>query len=187
MPRKQFKKFLPSYESIQGNRTLAFFGSALRHPNLWHLNRRSVAGGVAVGMFCGLVPGPLQMLSAALLAVILRVNLPVVVVCTWYTNPFTIVPLYYLAYKLGRYVSGTAQNGVPAPELDFHFSNVGQWLGMLIDWMSAMGKPFLLGLVLLATILAVLGYFAALGAWRISVTAAWRRRARQRRRAMTEG
>jgi uncharacterized protein (DUF2062 family) len=186
MTRKRFRKLLPNPESIERNRYLAFFGSTLKHPNLWHLNRRSVAGGVAVGMFCGLVPGPLQMLTAALFAVILRVNLPVAVVCTWYTNPFTIVPLYYLAYKLGRYVTGGEADGVPAPELDFELSNIGSWLSMLFDWMAAMGKPFLLGLLLLATILAVVGYFAALAAWRLSVAAAWRKRAR-RRRALPDG
>jgi uncharacterized protein (DUF2062 family) len=181
MPRKHFRKFLPSHDSIKGNRYIGFFGSALHHHNLWHLNRRSVAGGVAVGLFCGLVPGPLQMLSAALLAVILRVNLPVAVVGTWYTNPFTIVPLYYLAYKLGMYVTGRTPQSIPAPDLDFSLSNFGQWLPTMVDWMSAMGKPFLLGLLLLATILAVSGYFAALAAWRLYITLAWRRRARERR------
>jgi uncharacterized protein (DUF2062 family) len=181
MPRKHFRKFLPSHDSIKRNRYVALLGSALHHHNLWHLHRRSVAGGAAVGLFCGLVPGPLQMLSAALLAVILRVNLPVAVVLTWYTNPFTIVPLYYLAYKLGVYVTGRTAQSIPAPELDFSFSNIGQWIPMMVDWMTAMGKPFLLGLLLLATILAVCGYFAALGAWRLYITLAWRRRARARK------
>jgi uncharacterized protein (DUF2062 family) len=180
MPRKHFRKFLPSHDSIKRNRYIAFFGSALHHHNLWHLNRRSVAGGVAVGLFCGLVPGPLQMLSAALLAVILRVNLPVAVVGTWYTNPFTIVPLYYLAYKLGMYVTGHTPRDIPAPELDFGLSNIGQWVPMMMDWMTAMGRPFLFGLLLLATILAVCGYFASLGAWRLYIMLAWRRRARER-------
>ena len=103
MPRKYFRKYLPSSASIRENRYLSFLGSALHHPNLWHLNRKSVAGGVAVGLFCGLVPGPLQMLSAAVFSVLFRVNLPVAVILTWYTNPFTIVPLYYVAYKLGMY------------------------------------------------------------------------------------
>jgi uncharacterized protein len=187
MSRKHFRKFLPSHESILRNRTIGFLGSVLRHHNLWHLNRRSVAGGVAVGMFCGLVPGPLQMLAAALCAVLLRVNLPVAVVCTWYTNPFTIVPLYYLAYKLGQYVTGGGASSVAAPELDVGFSNLGDWVRTLLEWMAAMGKPFLLGLLLLAAILAVTGYFAVLGAWRLSVIAAWRKRARARRRAMPPG
>jgi len=47
-------------ESIRHNRYLAHFGTLLHHPNLWHLNRHSVAGGVAIGLFAGLVPGPFR-------------------------------------------------------------------------------------------------------------------------------
>ncbi|MGV8935162.1 MAG: DUF2062 domain-containing protein, partial [Gallionellaceae bacterium] len=75
MPKKYFKKFLPSHDSIRQSRWIKPFGAWLQHPNLWHLHRRSVSGGVAVGMFCGLIPGPFQMLGAALLAVLFRVNL----------------------------------------------------------------------------------------------------------------
>ena len=89
MPRKFFQKYLPSHESIRQNRYIALFGTLLHHPNLWHLNRHSVAGGVAIGLFAGLIPGPLQMLTAAILAVPLRVNLPVVLATTLYTNPLT--------------------------------------------------------------------------------------------------
>ena len=78
--RNFFRKFLPSHETVKSQRWLKPFGSWLHHPNLWHLHRRSVAGGVAIGLFCGLIPGPLQMISAALLAVLLRVNLPVALI-----------------------------------------------------------------------------------------------------------
>ena len=64
MHRKFFRKYLPSHESILGHRWMGRFGRFLQHPNLWYLNRGSVAGGVAVGMLSGLVPGPLQMLTA---------------------------------------------------------------------------------------------------------------------------
>jgi uncharacterized protein (DUF2062 family) len=50
-------------------------------------------------MFCGLIPGPLQMLGAAICAVVFRVNLPLAMLTTVYTNPFTIVPLYVVAYR----------------------------------------------------------------------------------------
>ena len=62
------------------------FGDSLFHPALWHLNRRSAAGGVAVGLFCGLIPGPLQMLGAGIACVLFRVNLPVSLVTTLYTE-----------------------------------------------------------------------------------------------------
>jgi uncharacterized protein (DUF2062 family) len=107
MPRKLFRKYLSSHQSIRENRYLRIFGAALQHHNLWHLHRKSVAGGVAIGMFCGLVSGPLQMLSAALCAIIFRVNLPVAMIVTLYTNPLTKFPLYYVAQKLGLFVTGS--------------------------------------------------------------------------------
>jgi uncharacterized protein (DUF2062 family) len=182
MPRKHFRKFLPSHESVKNNRYIGWFGSALQHHNLWHLHRRSVAGGVAVGLFCGLVPGPLQMLSAALLAILLRVNLPVAMVATLYTNPVTIVPLYVLAYKLGSLVTWHAAPSAAGAPLELTLSNFGQWLPMLLDWMVGMGKPFLIGLLLLASLLAATGYVAVLGAWRLYVAMAWRKRRRERSR-----
>lgn len=183
MPRKYFRKYLPTHESIRGNRHLGFLGSALHHPNLWHLNRKSVAGGVAVGLFCGLIPGPLQMLSAAVLSVLFRVNLPVAVILTWYTNPFTIVPLYYVAYKLGVFVTGGAAAQAPRAEIDILNLPLMEWLPALLQWMTSLGKPFLLGLFLLALILAVAGYFVVIAGWRLHVILSWNRRNRERRQA----
>jgi len=62
-------------------------------PVLWHLNRRSVAGAVAVGLFVGWLPLPGQMLVAAMLAALVRVHVPLSVVMVWFTNPLTVAPL----------------------------------------------------------------------------------------------
>lgn len=184
MPRKLFRKYLPDHRSIRENRYLRLFGAALQHHDLWHLHRRSVAGGVAVGMFCGLVPGPLQMLSAALCAIVLRVNLPVAAMVTWYTNPVTILPLYYVAYKLGLLVTGS-QSATP-PHFDFQVFDlpVAEWIPATAHWFAAMGKPFVTGLVLLALMLAVAGYVLVMAGWRAQVLLAWRKRRRLRASSM---
>ena len=105
--RKLLKRYLPDHSAVHGNRWLAMFGSTLLHPRLWHLNRHSAAGAVAVGLFCGLIPGPFQMLGAAICCIVLRVNLPLALLTTLYTNPFTIVPLYFVAYSMGAWVLGS--------------------------------------------------------------------------------
>lgn len=177
--RKFFRRFLPHHETVKNHRWLKPFGGLLHHPNLWHLHRRSVAGGVAIGLFCGLIPGPLQMISAALLAVLFRVNLPVAAFTTLYTNPFTIVPLYLLAYELGAWVSGTRSGVATAhpsfPELHWH-----DWLTELWNWLALLGKPFLIGLPLFAISLSIAGYFAVRMAWRVAVILKWRARKRRR-------
>ena len=110
---------LTSTTAITGvaNRWLAPFENTLLHPRLWDLNRHSAAGAVAAGLFCGLIPGPLQMLGAAICAVVFRVNLPLALLTTLYTNPFTIVPLYIAAFAIGQWVlpGSVAFGGSGAP------------------------------------------------------------------------
>jgi len=180
MPRKFFRKYLPSHESVRRNRYIALFGSLLHHPNLWHLNRHSVSGGLAVGLFSGLVPGPLQMLTAAILAIPLRVNLPVALITTLYTNPLTIGPLYLIAYWIGTlFLPGEGSPLSHAPGFDLH--NFGGWLSAFLAWTLSLGKPLAVGLVVLASALAVSGYVAAQLAWRAYVILAWRRRRARRK------
>ena len=178
MPRKFFRKYLPSHAAISANRHIARFGSLLTHPNLWHLHRRAVAGGVAVGMFAGLIPGsnPVQFTAAALLAIGFGVNLPIAVIVTLYSNPFTIVPLYYLAFRLGRFVA--MDDGATMPELALHIEGKGlnEWLPAAIEWLTSIGKPLLLGLPLLALLLSAISYPLVRVAWRCYVVRAWRRR-----------
>jgi uncharacterized protein (DUF2062 family) len=178
MPKKYFRKYLPNHDSVRSNKYIARFGRFLHHPNLWHLNRRSVAGGVAVGMFSGLVPGPLQMLTAALIAIPLKVNLPVALLSTLYTNPLTIVPLYFFAYWIGSLITGG--NGPMAAPPEFSWSEAGAWFSALAEWATVLGKPLVVGLVTLALSLAALGWLAVQVAWRAWIVISWRRR-RQRR------
>jgi uncharacterized protein len=104
MLRHRLRALLPDVDKLRANKSFGVFGERLFHPALWHLHRRGVAGGFAAGLFCGLIPGPLQMAGAALCALLLRVNLPVALATTLYTNPITIIPLYLLAYELGAMV-----------------------------------------------------------------------------------
>jgi hypothetical protein len=134
-----------------------------------------VAGGVAVGLFSGLVPGPLQMLTAAILAIPLRVNLPVALLTTLYTNPFTIVPLYLVAYWIGSLLTGGPTGPMTEPPA-FSWSHVGEWAGAMADWALALGRPLAIGLVTLAASLAALGWVAVQVLWRAWVIVQWRRR-----------
>ncbi|MEO8343267.1 MAG: DUF2062 domain-containing protein [Gallionella sp.] len=183
--RKFIHRFLPAYETVKNQRWLKPFGRWLHQPNLWHLNRRSVAGGAAVGMFCGLIPGPLQMIGAALLAILLRVNLPVAAFTTLYTNPFTIVPLYMLAYEMGAWLSGV-HSGTAMVPLSFPELHWGNWLSDFWGWLKTLGKPLLIGLPLLAIGLAIIGYFAVRLAWRVGVIVQWQRR-KKRLKKLQEG
>jgi uncharacterized protein (DUF2062 family) len=173
VPRKFFRRYLPDAEAVRTSRMVAWCGPWLRHPNLWHLNRRSVPGAVAIGLFAGLVPGPLQMLTALLIAIPCRKNIPVALIVTLYTNPLTIVPLYILAYEYGKLL-------LPGQYAAFNASFDMGWREF-IESLLGLGKPLAVGLVALACTLAALGYVATYCAWRAWVIAAWRARARRRK------
>jgi uncharacterized protein (DUF2062 family) len=167
--RKFFRERLPDHDTIRRHPWLRPVQHWLHHPNLWHLHRRSVAGGVAVGLFCGLIPGPVQMISAVLLAALLRVNLPVAAFVTLYTNPFTIVPIYLLAYEIGKRVSGVDGSAAP-PFPEVHWDD---WFDPLSDWLASLGEPLLIGLPLLAVALSMAGYIAVRLIWRLVVVWKW--------------
>jgi len=182
---KSFRKLLPTPDSIRQHKVLGRLGAWLHHPSLWHLNRRSVAGGVGIGMFCGLIPGPLQMLGAALLAIPLRVNLPVALLTTLYTNPLTIVPLYFLAYKIGAFVLGAAGRTEVDPPPAWAWTHPIASVEAFGQWMIGLGAPLAVGVVLLATLLATCGYVTVRVLWNLHLRHAWlaRRNRRTRGRA----
>ncbi len=178
--RKHLRKYLPNHQAIIANRWLAPFHNTLLHPRLWHLNRRSAAGAVAAGLFCGLIPGPFQMLGAAICAVIFRVNLPLSMLVTLYTNPLTIVPLYIVAFALGKLALGEFGGGEFVAPPDYGAAGLLAWISALIDWMIGLGKPLSAGLMLLAALLAGFGYVATRFLWRLYLVRSWRRRAQSR-------
>jgi uncharacterized protein (DUF2062 family) len=182
MPRKFFKRYMPSADKVRQVRIMGVFGDALFHPALWDLNRRSAAGGVATGLFCGLIPGPLQMLGAGVIAILFRVNLPLALLATLYTNPITIVPIYLVAFRLGSFVLGAAGGTPPDPPPDWVWSQPMASMEAMGQWMLGLGAPLALGVFLLACILAATGYVLVRVGWSAYLRRAWHRR-RQKRQA----
>lgn len=159
MPRKFLKKYMPDPHEIKNNKTLSIFGSLLHSPNLWHMNRRSVAKAFLVGLFYAWWPVPFQMILAAGTAIIVRSNLPISVGLVWITNPFTMPFMFYSAYVVGTWIMGV-------PKTDFEMELSIEWLmsGMVAVW-----KPFLTGCFVLGVISSLAGYFSINWIWRYSV------------------
>jgi uncharacterized protein (DUF2062 family) len=174
------RKRLPDRRTVRGYKWLAWCRHWLDHPGLWSINRDAVAGGFAIGLFAGLIPGPLQMLTAVLLCLACKRNIPVALVTTFYTNPFTIAPLYLVAYGYGKLLLGNGNHRHVEPFV-WNWSDWHESIRELVHWALSLGPPLGVGLVALALTLAVAGYCAVQVGWRIYVGVQWR--ARQRRRS----
>ena len=172
MPKKFLKRLMPDHRTIREHRHLRFLGTLLHDPNLWHLNRRSASGAVAVGLFIAWVPIPFQMLVAAIGAILFRVNLPLSSALVWITNPLTMPPMFYFAYLVGGWVLG----GVSVDHIAFELSL--QWLTteLVLIW-----QPFLLGCFIMGTLSAAAGYLSIRGLWRLHLVKYYRTRKLRRR------
>jgi uncharacterized protein (DUF2062 family) len=183
----RLRRFVPSQEAIRANRWLRWLGPALHHPRLWHLSRRGLAMGVALGIFFGLLIPVAQIPLSAAAAVALRANLPSAVASTLVTNPATFGPIYYAAWRVGSALVGepvTAETPEEMPEADVELDPVPRdtWLGHALARIMAVGKPLLLGLAVLATAGGLLSYALVSGLWALRVRVRRRRRLQEARR-----
>ncbi len=121
MTRKIIRRYLPDASQMRTHPHLRLFHRWLHSANLWHLNRRSVPGAVAVGLFWAFIPSPTQMLPAAASAIALRVNLPLSLALSWIANPLTMPPMFYFNYRVGTWL-------LDRPERPFHFELSWDWL-----------------------------------------------------------
>lgn len=166
MPRKLIKRFTPDPATLKKHRFLSLFGSLLHDPNLWHLNRRSVAGAFFWGLFWASIPIPLQMAAAAASAILCRINLPIAVALVWLTNPFTMPPVFYFNYLVGSWV-------LQAPVEVTHFEASLAWFESIAE---QIWEPLIVGSLVVGLVAGALGYLGIRGYWRWHVL-------NQRRRA----
>lgn len=178
--RRLTRRLEPYTDQITENPWVRRYAPALTEPDLWHINRRSSARAVAIGLFSGLIPGPIQVLGAVGLSILFRAHFPLAAITTLYTNPLTIVPLYVVAYQYGElFIPGAKVTLLQPPA----FGWSPAYLMEIVHWMGQLGKPLALGVVLLALTLAALGWITVRIAWRCHTVWAWRRRARLRHAA----
>ena len=166
------KRKLPTRESIENSSFLGKFTNYLDQSNLWQFNINSVSRAVAVGLFVATVPIiPFQMILVVLLCILIRANLIIALLVSWVSNPFTIVPLAYLAYTIGNFVLGIT--GSPPYIIHGLVTNVWNshhlWHSFVL-WFHQVGKSFFIGLPILALSAALAGYVTVFIIWRIKTT-----------------
>jgi hypothetical protein len=163
------KRNMPRREDLEHNR---WVGPFARRPELWRFTRRSVPRGVAVGLLIGifaLIPG-IQIVGAALMCVPVRGNIPLAALMTFLSNPAT-TPLIlaasiWLGNKLGYHADVATFYG-----LYERGASIGDWMAWLL---SDAAPAMLVGLFVISTITAAVGYLVASFGW-----TAWVRRKRR--------
>ena len=175
------ERFLPTRDAITQSRLLRWLGPRIHDPLLWHVNRRSVARGVAMGVFFGLMIPIAQIPAAAIASLLLRGNLWIAAVSTLVSNPLTYGPLYYFAYRLGAGVIGTRTPAdLTADDVERPMRMIDS-LAQAWTWITGIGQPLLLGMLIMAVTGAFIAYWGTQLVWRMRVTAKWRRLRRERR------
>lgn len=186
--KHKLKQLLPTPETLRNNRWLSWMGPVLNHPRLWHFSRKGIAMGLALGIFFGLLIPVAQIPFSATVAVLLRANLPMAVASTLVTNPVTFGPVYYGAYRLGKWVLGEEdvsenqaleilEKAEAAPAEAVGWGNrITAWL----TYLGTVGKPLVIGLAIVATASGLAIYFLTSALWVLKTRWTRNRRLRDR-------
>jgi len=166
MPKKLLKRYIPTPEKLQKIKSLQFLGSILHEPNLWHLNRHSVAKAFFVGLFCSMIPMPFQMVLAAAIAVRINCNLPISIALVWISNPLTMPPIFYFNYLVGTWILHQ-----PTVSFDIQYN-----LSWMMDKLVEVGIPLYFGSVVVGIVSGACAYIAIHYIWKRKVKAKWRQR-----------
>jgi uncharacterized protein (DUF2062 family) len=174
VPRQLVKRFSQFVHARRDRWYLRLFGDHLTDTHLWSLNRHSITKAFGVGIGISFIPLPIHLPLVVSLCVLWRLNVAVGVAGCYIVNPFTMVPIYFAAYRVGAWLLRYRTH-----RFEFHLT--WNWLehGLGPAW-----KPFLLGCLVCGLTLGYLGRFALEISWRIATLRRYRVR-RERRRAYT--
>lgn len=172
-PKTFLRKHFSSRKTKFGLRHNGWLGKRLHDPGLWHFGRRSVSGGVGLGLFLAFVPIPIQMLLAVPGAILMRVNLPATVTAVWITNPLTFAPMFIFAFKVGSWITGQESvNG----NIPFEPTFNGLAATLHVIW-----YPLLVGCFVCGMSAGAMGNISIRWLWRLHLVSLRRRRLRRAR------
>ncbi|WP_035609234.1 DUF2062 domain-containing protein [Haloferula sp. BvORR071] len=134
---------------------------ALFERRLWMPCRDTVATGLTIGMFFAVMPLPMQMIFAGVVAMRFHSNVPIAMAACWLSNPLTNIPLFLFQYWLGSKVASVI--GLQLPEIHW-FQNFLHWLseskGVEIPKhiLNGSAGDFFLGILLSGILFAAITY-----------------------------
>ncbi len=168
MPRRFIKRLSRQRHRVKAHWTMRPFRDFLENPAYWSLHRSNVTRAFALGLFIAFIPLPLHMILIAVLAIALRVNIPIAFATIWVSNPMTWVPQYVFAHWVGTKLLG-------AREQTLTFEMSWQWIehGLLPVW-----KPLFLGCFVVGSAVSAIGYFGLGLIWHMTLVMKYHERKR---------
>lgn len=171
-------KNMPRREELAESRWIRPFGHRVLRSELWRFTRRSVPRGVGIGLLVGIflmIPG-LQIVGAAFLSIPFRANIPVAALMTFLSNPAT-TPFILLASLQIGIALGFHADLASFLRMSASGASVGDW----ISWLFSDAAPALVsGLMVIAAVSGIIGYFVSIWVWRWWIARKWRRRGQVR-------
>ena len=166
------RRNMPTREQMERNR---FIPSRVMRSELWRFTRRSVPRGVALGLLVGILVPFAQIFFAAILSFSVRANVPVAGLTTFVTNPFTTPFIWVAAYNVGKFfLHVDAQTIVQPISRTMEQTDFAQAL----EWLTGATLVTAFGLVIIAIVSSIIGYFIT--GWLWSWWVAHKRRTRRR-------
>lgn len=165
------KSWFPKREHLVRSRWLKPLARHLQDDRLWHMERGSVARGVAIGLFFGLLVPVAQFLLAVAVAIWLRGHVAIAAGATLISNPLTFAPLYWLAHRIGSTLLGHSPEAArsAAALVEARTEAVAAadgWFAATWQTVQGAGLPLLLGLAVLAALGALIGFGLVWVFWR---------------------
>jgi len=171
----------PDRHSLASSKWLGPFGKHVTKTELWRFTRRSVPRGTAVGLLIGIflmIPG-LQIIGAALMCVPVRGNIPIAAAMTFLSMPATTPFILIGSIMVGNALFGWHADVATFYGLYDRGAPVGEWLA----WLASDAAPSLIvGLFVVASGAALIGYIVAAFGWRLWIARKWRGRGHHLRR-----
>lgn len=163
--RSVFKtiRFLKHPRKLRRSPAMRWFARHFLDKRVWKPTQHTFSGGMAVGMFVTLQLLPIQMPAATILSAIFRVNIPIAIALCWLSNPFTLLPIAWAEYVLGKWFL-ELYTTVPTTPFPTHLPD-----SMVDIWMVLKEHAPVVGVggIILGAIVAPISYIATWGCWEI--------------------
>lgn len=166
------RRLMPSVADLKKQRGFSRIGElAETKPYLFVMRRRHVSLGFSIGLAWGVIPLPIQVFASLFTCYVLKANIPAAIFAAVLTNPLTSPFILILCYYLGSFfiLPNSSDALITLPPFALLVQSPISWLNLATEYFSNMGKTIIVGIPLVSTVFAFIGYWTVSLIWVYSV------------------